>query len=243
MRLPGRCGRHLKRCGRLVRKSGRLSMWLIFKWAWVPAAMMATDTEKRIHSRRRLIVGLGNPGKEYALTRHNAGFVIIDKLAAAARIALNKRKFNAVYGSGRLEGTEVILAKPLDYMNRSGPPVQQLAAYYRISSQDVLIVHDDIDLVFGRIKIKEKGGHGGHNGIKSLITAFGDGDFTRVRIGVGRPDSGRDAADHVLGRFSKDERAELEQIITLAQDAVVTVLNEGVQSGMNRFNCKEPNNN
>ena len=128
-------------------------------------------------------------------------------------------------------------------MNRSGTPVQQLAAYYRISSQDVLIVHDDIDLVFGRIKIKEKGGHGGHNGIKSLIAAFGDGDFTRVRIGVGRPASGRDAAGHVLGRFGKDERAELDQIIALAQDAVVTVLTEGVQTGMNKFNSKQSNNN
>ena len=209
----------------------------------MPAAMMATDTEKRTSSRRHLIVGLGNPGKDYARTRHNAGFVVIDKLAADSNIALNKRKFNAVYGSGRLETTDVILAKPLGYMNRSGPPVQQLAAYYRISNRDVIIVHDDIDLVFGRIKIKEKGGHGGHNGIKSLITALGDDDFIRLRIGVGRPESGRDAADHVLGRFRKDERTELDRIITLAQDAVVTVLNEGVQYGMNRFNCKEPNNN
>jgi PTH1 family peptidyl-tRNA hydrolase len=135
------------------------------------------------------------------------------------------------------------LAKPLGYMNRSGPPVRQLSAYYRIPNQDVLVVHDDIDLVFGRIKIKEKGGHGGHNGIKSLMTAFGDGDFRRVRIGVGRPLSGRDAADHVLGRFGKDERDELDRIITLAQDAVVTVLTEGVQSGMNRFNSKQPNHN
>ena len=205
--------------------------------------MRTLSQEKRTASRRRLIVGLGNPGKDYALTRHNAGFVVIDKLAVDASITLNKRKFNAVYGSGRLENVDVILAKPLGYMNRSGLPVQQLAAYYRISSQDVLIVHDDIDLVFGRIKIKEKGGHGGHNGIKSLIAAFGDGDFTRVRIGVGRPASGRDAADHVLGRFGKAERAELDQIITLAQDAVVTVLTEGVQTGMNKFNSKQSNNN
>jgi PTH1 family peptidyl-tRNA hydrolase len=204
---------------------------------------MVPATEMRPPSRRRLVVGLGNPGKDYARTRHNAGFMVIDKLANGHQITLNKRKFNAVYGNGRLGTLEVILAKPLGYMNRSGPPVRQLAAYYRISNQDVLVVHDDIDLDFGRIKIKEKGGHGGHNGIKSLMTAFGDGDFRRVRIGVGRPSSGRDAADHVLGRFGKDERTELERIITLAQDAVVTVLTEGVQSGMNRFNSKQPNHN
>jgi PTH1 family peptidyl-tRNA hydrolase len=205
--------------------------------------MMAPVTEICAPPGRRLIVGLGNPGKDYALTRHNAGFIVIDKLAADAGIALNKRKFNTVYGSGRLGTLEVLLVKPLGYMNRSGPPVHQLAAYYRISSQDVLVVHDDIDLVFGRIKIKEKGGHGGHNGIKSLIAAFGDGDFARVRIGVGRPASGRDAADHVLSRFAKDERTALDQIITLARDAVVTVLSEGLQEGMNRFNSKQPNNN
>jgi PTH1 family peptidyl-tRNA hydrolase len=205
--------------------------------------MMPPATEMRNPSRRRLVVGLGNPGKDYARTRHNAGFLVIDKLAADHGIVLNKRKFNALYGTGPLGTLDVILAKPLGYMNRSGPPVQQLAAYYRIPNQDVLVVHDDIDLVFGRIKIKEKGGHGGHNGIKSLITAFGDGDFRRVRIGVGRPLSGRDAADHVLGRFGKGERAEIDRIITLAQDAVVTVLTEGVQSGMNQFNSKQPNHN
>lgn len=204
---------------------------------------MPPATEMRNPSRRRLVVGLGNPGKDYARTRHNAGFLVIDKLAVDHGIVLNKRKFNALYGTGPLGALDVILAKPLGYMNRSGPPVQQLAAYYRIPNQDVLVVHDDIDLVFGRIKIKEKGGHGGHNGIKSLITAFGDGDFRRVRIGVGRPLSGRDAADHVLGRFGKGERAEIDRIITLAQDAVVTVLTEGVQSGMNQFNSKQPNHN
>ena len=160
--------------------------------------MMASDNEKRAALRRRLIVGLGNPGSDYASTRHNAGFLVVDKLANDAGITLNRNKFSCVYGNGRLAATDVLLAQPMAYMNRSGPAVQQLAAYYRISGQDLLVVHDDIDLVFGRIKIKEKGGHGGHNGIKSLINAFGNGDFVRVRIGVGRPESGRDTADHVL---------------------------------------------
>ena len=201
---------------------------------------MVTDTQMRSNPRRRLIAGLGNPGAGYAQTRHNAGFMVIDKLSADVGIQLDKRKFNALYGSGRLaDVTDLFLAKPLAYMNRSGPPVQQLAAYYRIPSQDVLIVHDDIDLVFGRIKIKEKGGHGGHNGIKSLIKAFGNGDFARVRIGVGRPVHDIDAADYVLSRFGHDERSALNQIIARAQDAVVTILTEGIQTGMNRFNHKQ----
>lgn len=204
---------------------------------------MASDNEKRAALRRRLIVGLGNPGSDYASTRHNAGFLVVDKLAGDAGILLNKNKFGCVYGNGRLAATDVLLAQPMAYMNRSGPPVQQLAAYYRISGQDLLVVHDDIDLVFGRIKIKEKGGHGGHNGIKSLINAFGNGDFVRVRVGVGRPESGRDTADHVLSRFRKEERAALDQILAQAQDAVVTILSEGSQASMNIFNSKQSNNN
>jgi PTH1 family peptidyl-tRNA hydrolase len=203
--------------------------------------MKASDSEMRTSLRRLLIVGLGNPGREYASTRHNAGFLVIDKLATDAGIALNKRKFDCIYGSGRMSATEVLLAQPLAYMNRSGPPVQQLAGYYRITGQDLLVVHDDIDLGFGRIKIKEKGGHGGHNGIKSLINAFGNGDFARVRIGIGRPDSGGDAADHVLSRFRKDERAALDQIIARAQDAVVTILSDGIEAGMNKFNSRQSN--
>lgn len=205
--------------------------------------MMASENQKHASRRRHLIVGLGNPGTDYASTRHNAGFLVIEKLAGDAGISLGKRKFNCVYGNGRLAYTEVLLAQPMAYMNRSGPPIQQLAAYYRITGQDLLVIHDDIDLVFGRIKIKEKGGHGGHNGIKSIMNAFGNGDFARVRIGVGRPESGRDAADHVLSRFRKDERAALDHIIAQAQDAVVTILSEGSQASMNIFNSKQSENN
>jgi len=122
------------------------------------------------------------------------------------------------------------------YMNRSGPQVQNIARYFRILCEDMLVVHDDIDLAFGRLKIKEKGGDGGHKGVRSIIDAFGGGDFTRLRIGVGRPEVDGNAADYVLGKFTLEEKKVLSQIITAARDAVVTILCKGTKEGMNRFN-------
>jgi PTH1 family peptidyl-tRNA hydrolase len=124
------------------------------------------------------------------------------------------------------------------FMNRSGPQVQKVAGYYRILSEDMLVVHDDIDLAFGRIKIKEKGGDGGHKGVRSIIDAFGGGNFVRLRIGVGRPEAGISAADYVLGKFTIIEKNLLHRIITEARDAVVTILCKGTKEGMNRFNNK-----
>ena len=186
--------------------------------------------------RLRLVVGLGNPGDAYVATRHNVGFMVLEALAAAYKIALDKRKFDAALGRGFIEGSEVILAQPQSFMNRSGPSVQQLARYYRILCEDVLVIHDDIDLTFGKLKIKEKGGHGGHNGVRSLIDALGGGAFVRLRIGIGRSDGGSDVVDHVLGRFKPQEKAVLADVIIRARDAVVTILCKGTQEGMNRFN-------
>ncbi len=188
--------------------------------------------------RVRLVVGLGNPGNTYKRTRHNVGFMVVDQISEAFSIALVKQKFDTVFGRGSVDGVEVVLAKPMAFMNRSGPQVQKIARYYRILSEDMLVVHDDIDLAFGRIKIKEKGGDGGHKGVRSIIDAFGGGGFTRLRIGVGRPESAISAADHVLGRFKSDEKKVLDQIITAARDAVVTILCKGAKEGMNRFNDK-----
>lgn len=186
----------------------------------------------------RLVVGLGNPGNTYKRTRHNVGFMVLDQIAEDFSIALVKQKFDTVFGRGSVDGVEVVLAKPMAFMNRSGPQVQKIARYYRILSEDMLVVHDDIDLAFGRIKIKEKGGDGGHKGVRSLMDAFGGGDFVRLRIGVGRPDAGISAADHVLGRFKSDENKVLDQIINAARDAVVTILCKGAKEGMDRFNDK-----
>ncbi len=189
--------------------------------------------------RMRLIVGLGNPGAQYENTRHNVGFMVVDKLAGEFGVSVAKNKFEVRYGRGAIEGQAVMLAKPMAFMNRSGWPVQKLAAYFKINSKDLIVIHDDIDLAFGRLKIKEKGGHGGHNGIRSLIEAFGGGDFARLRIGVGRSDSGADVTGHVLGKFSRQQTQFLDRIITNARDAVVTILSQGTKVGMNLFNGKD----
>jgi len=187
-----------------------------------------------------LIVGLGNPGSQYAETRHNAGFMAIDKVADSFSVLVEKSKFNALYGRGRVENVDVILAKPMAFMNKSGYPVQQIAGYFKISCQDILIIHDDIDLAFGRLQIKEKGGSGGHKGIKSIIEVLGRDDFARIRIGISR-ENFRDmsgVSNYVLSRFSSDERLILPKIITRTKDAVVTILSKGIKEGMNIFNKK-----
>jgi PTH1 family peptidyl-tRNA hydrolase len=187
----------------------------------------------------RLIVGLGNPGLKYENTRHNAGFMLVDKLAGEFGISLTKKKFEVCYGRGAIEGCEVMLAKPMAFMNRSGGPVQKLAAYFKINSKDLMVVHDDIDLAFGRLKIKEKGGHGGHKGLQSIINAIGEDEFMRLRIGIGRSEAGGSVSDHVLEPFFGDESKRLDSVLIRARDAVVTILTEGSKVGMNRFNKKE----
>jgi PTH1 family peptidyl-tRNA hydrolase len=187
-------------------------------------------------SRFRIIAGLGNPGRKYFYTRHNAGFLMVDRLASEFGFSLSKAKYDGVYGTGSIRNIPVILVKPHSFMNRSGPPVKQLSDYYGIKSEDVLVIHDDIDLALGRIKIKEKGGDGGHKGLRSLIDAFSSGDFPRLRIGIGRPGPGIEITDYVLGKFSMEENNVFDDILKLAGDAVLTILTKGVKEGMNQFN-------
>ena len=186
--------------------------------------------------RLRMVIGLGNPGEAYSRTRHNTGFMVVDALADAYTIPLNKTKYDTVFGRSTIEGMDVLLAKPMAYMNRSGFPVQRLAHYFRILREDLLVVHDDIDLAIGRLKIKEKGGDAGHKGIRSMMNAFGGGDFTRLRVGVGRSESDTSVSDHVLGTFRTEEKEIMEIIIKRAKDAVVSTLSKGIAEGMNRFN-------
>jgi PTH1 family peptidyl-tRNA hydrolase len=188
---------------------------------------------KRVH----LVAGLGNPGDTYKKTRHNTGFMVLDEVAKAFSISVDKRKFDVVFGRGVIENIDVILAKPQAFMNRSGPSLRRLAGYFKIFSKDMLIVHDDIDLTLGRIKIKEKGGHGGHKGLKSLIDAFGNGDFARIRLGVGRSEA-LSVTDHVLGRFGLEEKEILDQTIIRAREAVDLFFIDGIEACMNRFNKK-----
>ena len=187
----------------------------------------------------RLIVGLGNPGSQYENTRHNAGFMVVDKLAGEFGISVNKNKFDVRYGRGAIEGHEVMLAKPMAFMNRSGWPIQKLAAYFKINSKDLMVVHDDIDLAFGRLNIKENGGHGGPTGRQSLRNAVGQDEFGRRRIGLGRSEAGGSVSDHVLAPFFGDESKQLDSVLICARDAVVTILTEGSKVGMDRFNKKD----
>jgi PTH1 family peptidyl-tRNA hydrolase len=183
-----------------------------------------------------LIVGLGNPGQAYRHTRHNIGFRVVDALAETHRIQIDRADFDAQYGRGTIADRPVLLAKPQSFMNRSGIPVQQLAQHFGISGKAMIVIHDDIDLAFGRLKIKEKGGFGGHRGVRSVMDAVGGGNFMRIRIGIGRPAEQDDVVDYVLGRFTPSESMLLAQIIEHAQAAVVTILSQGIREGMNRFN-------
>ncbi|MFZ2634433.1 MAG: aminoacyl-tRNA hydrolase [Desulfosalsimonadaceae bacterium] len=184
-----------------------------------------------------MIVGLGNPGREYEKTRHNIGFMVVDRLAAGCGITLTQKKFDNLFGLGKIEDIPVILSKPMAYMNRSGPPVRQLAKYYQLELDHILVIHDDIDILFGNLKIKSKGGHGGHNGIKSIIDATGGSEFPRIRIGIGRPDAHqRDVTNHVLGIFTPDEMQSLEPVLSNAVDAAQLILKKNITISMNQFN-------
>lgn len=184
-----------------------------------------------------LIAGLGNPGEKYARTRHNAGFMVMDEISERLAIPFSKSKFDVVFGKGRIRGHDAIIAKPMAYMNRSGTPIRKLADYFGIKCEDLIVIYDDIDLPFGRIKIKDKGGHGGHNGLRSLIESFGSRDFPRLRLGVGRSGKGADVTGHVLGRFSVEEAEILTRIVSEAGKAVVSIVVDGITVAMNNFNC------
>jgi PTH1 family peptidyl-tRNA hydrolase len=186
------------------------------------------------------VAGLGNPGDIYHHTRHNAGFMAVDEVGNTFSIPIEKKKFDALIGRGIIRGIDALLVKPISFMNRSGFPIQRIASYFGISGKDMLIIHDDIDLALGRIKIKEKGGHGGHKGIESLMNAFGGGEFARLRIGVGRPENkGIQITDHVLGKFTPDEMVIVNEMIPIVRDAVVTFLCKGTKEAMNQFNNKK----
>lgn len=184
----------------------------------------------------RLIVGLGNPGAAYEDTRHNAGFMVVDDIADTFGIPLDKTKYDTQYGRGVIEGIDVVLVKPMDFMNNSGPPVQRLAHFFRIPAEQMVIIHDDIDLAYGRLKIIETGGHGGHKGVRSLTAAMGNANFPRLRIGIGHPGSKDRVTDHVLGRFTTDEEPALDRVVTRARQGIVVLLRNGIKEGMNLVN-------
>ena len=189
---------------------------------------------------RRLVAGLGNPGKEYARTRHNIGFMVIDRLVEQLSLTIDKRKFDVDYSIAEIKGEKLFFAKPMTYMNNSGHPLFRLARYFNTADEHMIVIHDDIDLAFGQIKIKTQGGHGGHNGIKSIMEAFGRNDFTRIRVGIGHPGNKNGVVGHVLGTFSENEADNLDPLIKKAGEAAIIVLEKGNREAMNRFHGSRP---
>lgn len=186
-----------------------------------------------------LIAGLGNPGKEYALTRHNVGYDVVDRLAEKHSIRVDRIKFRSLTGEGIISGEKVLLIKPLTYMNNSGLAISEALRFYKLTVDDLIVLVDDIDIEFGSVRIRKKGSAGSHNGMKSIISHIQNEEFTRIKLGIGSKPPDFDLADFVLSRFSKDERTEVECMVKKAADVVETILSDGIDSAMNSFNIKK----
>ncbi|NPV53758.1 MAG: aminoacyl-tRNA hydrolase [Firmicutes bacterium] len=184
----------------------------------------------------KLIVGLGNPGSSYEGSRHNVGFMVADAIGRDLGIAFTERRYYALVGSGLLAGETLILAKPLTYMNRSGVAVRALLDGHGLGACDLVVIHDDMDLAPGRIRVRPGGSSGGHNGMKSIIEGLGADRFPRVRIGIGRPAPSQDPAEYVLGWFTKEELEVVTGAIQRAAEAVKVIVTRGVADAMNEFN-------
>ena len=190
-----------------------------------------------------LVVGLGNPGKQYEATRHNMGFDTVDRLVEDYNVPQGGVKFNAMYGKTMIGGEKVILMKPLSFMNLSGGPVREMANYFKIDPEsELIVIYDDIDLEPGQLRIRKQGSAGGHNGIKNIILHLGTQVFPRVRVGVGEKPEGYDLADYVLGHFQGDEKKLMEEAYDRAAAAVVEILTDGPDKAMNDFNAKKQEN-
>lgn len=184
-----------------------------------------------------LIVGLGNPGKEYEHTRHNVGFDAIEKIASRNNISLNKMKFNSVYGSGMIGNEKVVIAKPQTYMNNSGVAVAEIKNFFKIENKNIIVIVDDIDIDFAKIRIKQKGSAGSHNGLKSIISHLNAQDFPRIKIGVGKKKHpSQDLADFVLSRFDKEEQPDILDAIEKSAIAVEDIINNSILDAMNKYN-------
>jgi PTH1 family peptidyl-tRNA hydrolase len=196
--------------------------------------------KKKIPPDTRLIVGLGNPGEQYAYNRHNAGFMCITDFARRNGIRLDRKQNQARTGEGEVSGYHVVLARPQTFMNRSGQAVANLMRRYRVSRERLIVIYDELDLPLGKIRIRQGGSSAGHKGIVSIINSVGGHDFTRIRVGIGRPDITEDkdaeVVDHVLGDLTPEEEKTFEEIIPRVSDAVQSLLIEGLDATMKRFN-------
>ena len=186
-----------------------------------------------------IIAGLGNPGREYENTRHNAGFMVLDALADKLGADISERKHKALCGKAVIGGQKVILLKPQTYMNSSGESIRAAADYYKVAPEDILVIYDDISLAPGQLRIRAKGSAGGHNGIKSIIAHLGTQEFPRVKVGIGEKPPRMDLADYVLGHFSEGEKRIMADAVKEAADAVCEMVNMGIEQAMNDHNRKK----
>ena len=183
-----------------------------------------------------LIVGLGNPEPEYSKTRHNMGFDVINKIANKYEIELTRTKFNGIYGSGVIEGEKVILLKPQTFMNLSGQCIKPFVDFYKIPLENLLVIYDDMDVEVGEIKVRKKGGPGTHNGAKSVVHELSSEDFSRIRVGIGKPVDEYDAVDYVIGKLEDITYEKLEEGINKATEATIEFLKNGIDIAMNKYN-------
>lgn len=186
----------------------------------------------------KLIVGLGNPGPKYLWTRHNAGFMVLDRLAHAIGASVTRKSFSGVFGEGAWHGERLLLLKPQTYMNLPGRSVAEALRFHKLPLCDTIVIHDDLDIPFGRVKVKEGGGHGGHNGLRSLVQELGGAGFVRVRVGIGRPVHG-DVVNYVLTNFSQDEMADLAHLLDGTLDLLESLLTAGLPKTMSLYNNKD----
>ncbi len=185
-----------------------------------------------------IIVGLGNPTREYQATRHNIGFDAVTRISDEYRIPLDFKKHKALCGKGMIAGEKVVLAQPQTYMNLSGESVKELKDFYKVEPENIIIIYDDISLEPGKLRLRTKGSAGGHNGIKSIIAHLGTENFPRIRVGVGDKPPGWDLADYVLSRFPNDEQPVIREALGKTSEAVKAILTEGMESAMNLYNRK-----
>ncbi|MDD5712838.1 MAG: aminoacyl-tRNA hydrolase [Smithellaceae bacterium] len=185
-----------------------------------------------------LIVGLGNPGVRYSMSRHNLGFLVVDLLAKRWQVKIDQKGFDALYVKARTDDGQVLLAKPQTFMNLSGLSVRKIVDYFKLSKEELIVVHDDLDLPFGTIRLRAGGGHGGHKGLVSIIEHLGASDFTRVRMGIGKPVQKEMVESYVLSRFTEEEMKVLPEFVATADDAIEEIISTNLQSAMTKYNGK-----
>jgi PTH1 family peptidyl-tRNA hydrolase len=187
----------------------------------------------------KIIVGLGNPGTQYRMSRHNIGFQVVERVAQINHISIRTKRFSSLYGTGWINSQQVVLSKPMTFMNRSGEAVKKATDFFHLRVEDVVVIHDDLDLPFGRLRFKRRGGDGGHQGVRSIIERMGENNFLRLKVGIGRPPQDMDAADYVLDVFDRIEQSLLDQILSQAAESLKDMLLEGVEKAMNQYRKKK----